>query len=59
MTPRAVKRGGKKVCVWSEDNLDGYWITGCKNAHEFMNDGIEENKYKFCPYCGKKIKEKR
>lgn len=24
---------------------------------ELKSGGIEENKYKYCPYCGKKIKE--
>lgn len=57
MTPREEKRA-KKVCVWKWNN-DGFWATACGYAQEFSAGDIKENGYKFCPSCGKKIKEKR
>ncbi len=46
-------------CKWKYHN--GYelrWIdTSCDNAKIFIAGGIKENNYKFCPYCGKPIKE--
>jgi hypothetical protein len=33
------------------------WDTSCGEAHCMIEGGIQENKYKFCPYCGKPIKE--
>jgi len=44
------------VCQWEAD-YDGVHNTSCNNAHAFICDGVKENKYKFCPYCGRKIKE--
>jgi len=38
---------------WS--NWSDYWETGCDNAHTFFDGGPTENKYRFCPYCGKRI----
>ena len=40
-----------ETCKWAGD-LYGTWHTDCGNAHQFMNDGPEENDYKHCPYCG-------
>lgn len=38
--------------------MDGqYYETSCKNVLCFITGDIKENKYKYCPYCGKKIKE--
>ena len=46
------------VCEWKYNNSEYYWESSCEHLHIFMSDGPEENEYKFCPYCGKKIKEK-
>lgn len=40
-----------KKCDWREDE-NGAWQTECKHLFEFINDGPEENKFKFCPFCG-------
>ena len=43
-------------CTWHQDE-DGTWWTTCGNAF-VLNDGKpSENKMKFCPYCGAKLKE--
>ena len=53
-----VKQGGAydDVCEWKYNNSEYYWESSCKHLHIFMSDGPEENEYKHCPYCGKKIK---
>lgn len=48
-----------KVCQWKENDEYGYWETGCKGIFEFIEGDIEDNTFKFCPYCGGKIKELR
>lgn len=42
-------------CHWTFEGE--YWKTNCGNAQVFEVDGPDENGYKFCPYCGKPIKE--
>ena len=42
-------------CTWTEDD-DGVWSTQCGEMFEFTNDGLPENRFEFCPYCGKYIK---
>jgi len=43
-------------CIWSEDE-DGVYHTGCGNMFEFISGGLEENRTKFCPYCGKSLQQ--
>lgn len=43
-------------CVWEED-AEGIFHTACNESHEFYEDGPEGNNYRFCPYCGKTLKE--
>jgi rRNA maturation endonuclease Nob1 len=44
-------------CIWEISVEDfNIWKTECNNTHQFIVDGPVENKYKFCPYCGKQIK---
>ncbi len=44
-----------ETCEWKED-CDAPHETQCDNLFEFTNDGVKENKFKFCPYCGGEIK---
>ena len=44
------------VCEWKYNDSEYYFESSCKHLHIFMSDGPEENEYRFCPYCGKKIK---
>lgn len=46
-------------CKWTPDDDCGY-IAECDNgnlerAFCFTDDGPLENKFEFCPYCGRKI----
>lgn len=49
----------EKKCVWTtgeeyydEDSQNDYYHTSCNNDFTFMNDGVLENHFKHCPYCG-------
>jgi hypothetical protein len=44
------------ICIWTKDEEEIWW-TSCDNAHQFFDGGPRVNKYKFCPYCGKKLQE--
>jgi len=44
-------------CTWKLDDVYGMYETGCGNAFECIEGDIEENNFKFCPYCGGRIKE--
>ncbi len=46
-------------CGWleKEDGEEGYWDTSCGNSHLFFGGTPADNQYKFCPYCGKPIKD--
>ena len=45
------------VCEWKYNDSEYYFESSCDHLHIFMSDGPKENEYRFCPYCGKKIKE--
>ena len=43
-------------CKWEFGKKeDGVWSTDCGNMHIFEGGSLEENSYKYCPYCGKPI----
>lgn len=46
-------------CIWNPiENKNYAYNTKCKNTHAFKlfdHDTPKDNKFKFCPYCGKKI----
>jgi len=46
-----------KTCKWKYDDIYSIYETSCNEAQYFTNGDIKENRYKYCPYCGKKIKE--
>lgn len=41
-------------CRWSAD-WENNWFTTCGNIHVFFESGPAENRYEFCPYCGKPV----
>ena len=43
-------------CVWQED-WEGTWETACKNKWVFNEGTPEDNRMKFCCYCGKPLKQ--
>ena len=48
-----------ETCEWKhvKDFLHNFYITGCCRTKEFQN-GIVDNTYTYCPFCGGKIVEK-
>lgn len=44
-----------RECKWKFDEEYGAYDTSCENAQNFIEGGIKENKYEFCPYCRGKI----
>jgi hypothetical protein len=54
-------RGAKGVCEWRFDvEMDHeMWNTSCGEAFCFTEGDPKENDYKFCPGCGKELKEIR
>ena len=47
---------GIEPCEWKRDE-EGVYYTSCKNQFVFMDEGIKENEFKYCPYCGYRIEE--
>jgi rRNA maturation endonuclease Nob1 len=46
------------TCVWTFVDSDEFWDTSCGQGFCFDHDGPKENKYHFCPHCGKPIELK-
>ena len=48
-----------KYCKWTYQDIDGFYETSCCGGEgfQFNEGGVKENKFVYCPYCGKKIKE--
>lgn len=59
-----LKRGeprmnAKKFCVWEYNDIYDFYETPCNDSgYAFTVGTVKENKFKFCPYCGRKIKVK-
>lgn len=43
-------------CEWKQYDENDIYYTGCEQIHMFIDGSPTDNKYKYCPYCGKKIK---
>lgn len=57
---RIVKGGGADLeleCKWKLEEEGNLYVTECENRHIAFDGTPEENGYRYCPYCGKKIKE--
>lgn len=48
-----------ETCDWKMNDIGDwdYFNTSCGQAQYFGSDGITENNYKYCPFCGKPIKD--
>lgn len=44
----------KLICKWKEDEM-GIWHTECLNDFEFTTGAPADNKFEYCPFCGKGI----
>lgn len=52
MTPTAGQR-----FKWTYDDIHDFYETACGESFYFTDDGLKENKFRVCPYCGKVIEE--
>jgi hypothetical protein len=43
----------RSPCTWYDE--DECFETSCGNSFTFITDGIKENGFLFCPYCGNRI----
>lgn len=46
-----------EVCEWAETSRAYYWNTSCGEIFSLWAGTLKENRYNFCPNCGKRIKE--
>ncbi len=48
-------------CIWKYDGVDGddIWETSCGKTFCTVDGSLEDNQFKFYPYCGGEIKEKK
>ena len=46
----------RPACAWHYDDFHSKWDTDCENGFYFESGSPEENGFKNCPYCGKRIK---
>lgn len=44
------------TCLWRLDD-DGYYATQCGQAYTAFDEGLSENHYRYCPWCGRAIVE--
>lgn len=44
-------------CQWIKEDEEGVYETDCKHSFQFISDGVKENHFNHCPYCGKPIIE--
>lgn len=48
---------GTPICVWFLSDLDeAIYQSGCGRDFQFTEDGPLENNFRFCPYCGVRLK---
>ena len=45
-----------RLCTWTE-NEDGVYETNCDNMFVFNDGGPVENGFRYCPYCGRELRE--
>ena len=46
----------EQTCIWRQD-ADGNWQTDCENSFVLIGGTPSENGMRYCPYCGKRLKE--
>lgn len=53
-----IEEGKGEACVWAqEDEGSEYWWTSCSNGFCLTEGTPDDNKMKYCCYCGKIILE--
>ena len=47
----------KDCCEWWFDRTQKFWRCSCEEGQDYEVDAPNDNGYKFCSYCGRKIVE--
>jgi len=55
----AKKNEVKLICKWKYTEPECAWEAECGGMFSFIDGGPRENKYNYCPRCGKLIKSHR
>lgn len=55
--PKNWKQENDMCCEWKEETEYEHYTTNCGEKQYFSNGSIKDNKYKYCPYCNRTIKE--
>ena len=45
----------ENTCEWGYLEDDDAWETSCDEMHYLNPGNPEDNRYKFCPYCGQRL----
>lgn len=45
------------TCRWRYDEIDCFYHTECGDGFCLIDDGLKENRFNFCPFCGGEIKQ--
>ena len=56
----SLARETPRPCTWTrnDDEDDSYWAAACCDRLFVFNDGGPvENGFRYCPYCGRELKE--
>ena len=46
-----------QICKWFYMEDEDYWETQCGEEYSIIEGNPKENRMKYCPFCGKKLKE--
>lgn len=44
-------------CQWSFDDNEDAWFSSCDDGFVFTEGGPVDNRFSYCPYCGKELVE--
>ena len=53
------RRVSERECVWTmiDDGDDQHYETTCNEAYYLIDGTLDENRHRYCPYCGGKIRQ--
>jgi hypothetical protein len=57
MVDEAEAKWEADCCEWWFDRTEKFWRCSCEEGQDYEVDAPDDNGYKFCPYCGRKISE--
>lgn len=53
-----LRKSRYQPCRWWQERFDPYWTSDCgRAAFEFTDGGPVQNGFRFCPHCGRPLRE--